>query len=214
MARQRSLPKRRSSKAKTLKEQKQVGGYQFKITLLGTQPLVWRRFQVPECTLGELHHVIQMVMGWEEAHLHQFIVGKQYYGMVEGDMSDMGLEMLDETCFKLRDLIPPTVRSWRAVYEYDFGDSWEHELVLEKRLAAAEFPGNPLCLEGAGACPPEDCGGVWGYSELLEACKNKGPKADPDDESYDERLDWLGDDFDPAEFSLKEVNQTLKKRYL
>lgn len=206
MARQRSAPKRRPSKAKALKELQHVTGYQFKISLSGTKPLVWRRFQVPECSLGALHDAIQMVMGWEDAHLHSFIISKESFTMARDDvgwMEDCGF--LDKEEYLLRDVIPATAREFRFRYEYDFGDSWLHEVVLEKRLTGEETLAKPVCLGGKNACPPEDCGGIWGYEDMKAALQDEGH------ERHEDFVEWGMEDFDPTGFSVEETNAELEK---
>lgn len=178
--------------------------YQLKVTLKGSKPPIWRRIQVPDCTLGQLHEIFQVVMGWEDCHLHQFIVKGEYYGVPSQDDfdMDMGIETRDE-----EDLLISQVatmgRKVRFTYEYDFGDSWEHDIVLEKTLEPAPNVEYPLCTAGARACPPEDCGGIWGYAHLLEAL------ADPKHEDHEERMEWLGGEFDPEKFSVEAVNKEL-----
>lgn len=196
MSSKRVTPKHRPSKVKALKLARQTCGFQLKITLLGTKPAVWRRIQVPDCTMEELHLVIQCVMGWDESHLHQFVVGKDYYGVPDGFDMGFGPKLLDEAKYRISDLIPLMARLFRMVYEYDFGDSWEHGVELEKRLTAEDFGGKAVCLEGSRACPPEDCGGVWGYAEILELLKNK--QADDLDDDDLDRLEWVGENYDPA----------------
>jgi hypothetical protein len=166
--------------------------YQIKVTLMGTDPPVWRRLSVPaDLSLGELHQVIQVAMGWENAHLHQFTVQGTSYSD-----PDHGPERArDEDRWRLNRLaeVGDTFH-----YEYDFGDSWQHEVLVEKadRVGVAGV----RCLDGARACPPEDCGGVWGYQELLEII------GDPKHPERSERMEWLGENFDPDAFSVAEVN--------
>lgn len=159
--------------------------YQMKIMLLGVRPQVWRRIQVPETTtLAQLHTVIQAVMGWEGYHLHQF--------------SDS-----EDEAMTLAELIEDDLFSFG--YQYDFGDMWRHEIKVEKRLASKPGKNYPICLAGKRACPPEDCGGDWGYARLLRVLNN------PQHPEHEERLEWVGSDFDPKAFDLEEVNQALKE---
>jgi hypothetical protein len=139
-------------------------------------------------------------MGWEHAHLHVFTVDKtRYYGFTEepGDRRD------DEVV--LSELAKRPGRKFE--YEYDFGDSWQHDLVVEKFLEAEQDVVYPSCVAGEGACPPEDCGGIGGYFHLRDVL------ADPEDQEHEDMLDWLGlvepEDFDPAAFDLAEVNRAL-----
>ena len=96
-----------------------------------------------------------------------------------------------------------TGRKVRFIYEYDFGDSWQHEIVLEKTLEPEPGITYPRCIEGERACPPEDVGGIWGYAEFLDAI------SDPNHEDHDERVEWVGGEFDPEKFSVDKVNKEL-----
>ena len=175
--------------------------YQLKVTLKGSKPPIWRRLQVPgEVTLAKLHQVLQAAMGWTDSHLHQFEVDGVYYGPPE--LRDE-LDVESEQRLRLRQAAPDERAKFR--YEYDFGDDWQHEILVEK-IAPPE-PGRryPICLAGKRACPPEDCGGIWGYYQLLETVGN------PDDPEHDELREWLGGDFDPEDLDLDEINQSLKR---
>lgn len=174
--------------------------YQLKVTLLGAKPPIWRRLLVPaEMRLGTLHDVIQIAMGWENAHLHQFVSGNTFYGVQEGGF--LADEVEDENRYKISDLLSAEKQKCR--YEYDFGDSWDHEILLEKILPPETSGQLPRCLKGARACPPEDCGGIWGYVGLLEAL------SDPKHPEHQEMLEWLGGPLDAEAFDLKAVNFTL-----
>jgi hypothetical protein len=137
--------------------------YEVKITLAEVaDPPVWRRLLVPAAIrLDRLHNVIQAAMGWQSSHLHVFSDGQTEYGR-----PDPELPFRDERTATLGDLLPRE-GSW-ARYTYDFGDDWKHEIVVEKRLAAEPGMAYPVCVAGEGACPPEDCGGAWGYEHLRE----------------------------------------------
>jgi len=176
--------------------------YQIKITLTGSQPAMWRRFEVPGNTsLAELHGILQVVMGWSNAHLHRFIVKGQTYATPErGDIGPR--KPKDERKFTLRDLL--TQEGSRPTYEYDFGDNWQHELLVERIHPAEEGTRYPVCLEGAGACPPEDVGGVSGYTQFLEAM------VDTNHPEHQNCRDWIGGYFDPEKFDLAKVNQILR----
>jgi hypothetical protein len=177
--------------------------YQIKVTLKGSKPPIWRRIQVPgDIRLDKLHRVLQVVMGWDDYHLHQFIVGGEYYGEPHPDYEMWGPEMRDETRVSLRQIAPQ--EKSRFVYEYDFGDGWEHVLLVEKILPPEPGVDYPRCIKGKGACPPEDVGGIWGYYDFLETIAN------PDDPEHDDLLDWIGGEFDPEHFDLDEVNAGLK----
>jgi hypothetical protein len=169
--------------------------FQFKITLKDSQPPVWRRIQVKDCTLDKLHDHIQTAMGWTNSHLHHFKLGKQFYGdpdLMQENFDEFGYE--DSTITKLSDILPKTGKRFRFAYEYDFGDSWWHDVLFEGCLRAERGKQYPVCVEGERACPPEDVGGVWGYQEFLEAI------TDPDHERHEELREWIGGRFDPEAF--------------
>jgi hypothetical protein len=174
--------------------------YQLKVTLNGSNPPVWRRVKVPDLTLGELHDVLQVVMGWQDSHMHQFVVGGRYYGR-----SDPGdhMEADDEDGVLLSHIL--TGKRPRIVYEYDFGDNWQHDVILETTVEPKPGIKYPLCLEGERACPPEDCGGVWGYADFLEAI------GDPKHPEHREMKAWIGGKFDPDRFSVDQVNRELRR---
>ena len=145
--------------------------YQFRITLKETEPPIWRRIQVKDCTLDKVHEQIQTSMGWTNSHLHQFKINSVIYG--DPQLLYEGWE--DETPpvnslrTKLSEIIPEDGKRFAFSYEYDFGDGWEHEVLFEGCLRAEKGARYPLCLEGERACPPEDVGGTYGYQEYLEA---------------------------------------------
>jgi len=178
--------------------------YQLKITLRGSQPPIWRRFVVrSDMPLNRLHVVIQRVMGWTDSHLHQFVAGSTIYGIPDPEMIDFGGQILNEKRYTLVDLVP-TVKS-SFVYEYDFGDGWQHKVGVEKILPPDPEFQHPLCLAGANACPPEDCGGIGGYYEMTEILADQ---THPERGSFSE---WLGYDFDPTWFDLNLTNQVLRR---
>jgi hypothetical protein len=174
---------------------------QVKVSLLGSlRPSVWRRLLVPaDIRLDRLHGVIQAAMGWENCHMHVFSDGSREW------CPDPDLGRGDERRATLGQLLKRAGK--RIRYTYDFGDDWEHEIVLERVLAAESGVRYPVCVTGNGACPPEDCGGVWGYEDLREVL------ADPAHEQHAEMLEWLclqaAADFDPARFDVDEVNRAL-----
>ena len=171
-----------------------------KITLDGAEPPVWRRVLIPpNASLQYLHAVIQDAMGWEEAHLYDFMVGS---GRGKSVLYDSDTE--DESIFEsiaVTTMLPRAKSKIR--YIYDFGDGWQHTVVLEKKMEPPAGQRLPVCLGGEGACPPEDSGGVHGYAMKLEAL------ADPHDEFHLETIEWMGRDFDPSRFDLNEANQRL-----
>jgi hypothetical protein len=175
--------------------------FQIKVTLEGSKPPIWRRLLVPsDTTLGDLHHIIQAAFGWWDYHLHQFIVGGTYYGEPHPDYFDY-VDMHDEQEVTLGQI---TVgEGFKFRYEYDFGDSWLHQVLVEKILPPEPGQDYPVCIKGRRARPPEDVGGMWGYYHFLEAIQ------DPDHEEHDEYLEWVGGAFDPEAFNLEEVNQAL-----
>lgn len=182
----------------TRKKSSQASIYQIKVTLRGSKPPIWRRVQVPgDVTLAELHAVLQAVMGWWDYHLHQFIVGETYYGVPHPDYM---IDMLDESEVRLNEMAE---EGSRFVYEYDFGDSWEHMLEVEKVLEPQSEQEYPVCIKGRRATPPEDVGGIWGYEVYLEAIAN------PDHPEHEMYLEWRGE-FDPEAFDLDEVNAALR----
>jgi hypothetical protein len=178
--------------------------YQLKINLQWTKPAVWRRIVAPaDMTLERLHEVIQLAMPWTNSHLHQFVAGETCYGPTGEEFAGMGNESLDESSYGLAN-IAPAVKS-KFLYEYDFGDSWEHLIVVEKILPPdADFQ-HPVCLAGANACPPDDCGGIPGYYNLVEAL------ADPKHPEHEELKEWIGGDWDPLRFDLEKTNRSLKR---
>lgn len=177
--------------------------YQFKIVLKGTKPPVWRRIQVPETyTFWDLHVAIQDAMGWEDYHLHEF----ELVNPLTGIKTAIGLP--DEELGYDREILPgwkQKIADWfsfenrLADYRYDFGDNWEHIVELEKILPRENNVNYPRCVDGKRACPPEDCGGAWGYEDFLEAIKN------PKHERHEELLKWIGGEFDPEHFDPEEV---------
>lgn len=180
--------------------------YQFKITLLGAKPPIWRRIQVQDCTLDKLHEHIQTAMGWTNSHLHQFEIKGERYG--DPELLDDGFEDFeceDSTRTFLSDILPKTGKRFAFKYEYDFGDGWDHEVLFEGNPSVDPKAKYPLCVEGERACPPEDCGGVWGYGDFLEAICN------PKHEEHESMLEWIGGRFDPEEFNAKAATKAMKK---
>jgi hypothetical protein len=175
--------------------------YQIKVTLDESKPPIWRRLLVPgDVTLEHLHYIIQVAMGWTNSHLHQFIVGQTYIGEPH---PDYGFEMQNERRVKLNQVAPREGFKFR--YEYDFGDSWLHNLLVEKIVEPEPGQQYPACIKGKRACPPEDVGGVWGYDTFLESIRDPGH---PEHQMYRE---WIGGEFDPEEFDLEETNEILQE---
>jgi Plasmid pRiA4b ORF-3-like protein len=168
------------------------------ITLLDVDPAIWRRIEVPaNFTLEALHDVVQTVMGWADYHLHHFQFGDVMYGVPSSE----DREMNDGRKIKLSTALVDGERTFQ--YLYDYGDGWCCVVVLE--AVAPMRPGfvYPRLVEGARRGPPEDVGGPWGYGEFLEAI------ADPKHERHAELRDWSGDDFDPQQFDIDEINRRL-----
>jgi len=177
--------------------------YQLKISLNNIRPLIWRRILVPGIMpLGRLHDVIQVVMGWQDYHLHQFVIDGQLYGdsslNEEHDQS-----FLEKWNVRLKQVVEKA--GTRIKYEYDFGDSWEHTILVEEILPPDPKMRHPVCLDGARACPPEDVGGYHGYARFLQAIRH------PRDEEHDSYLEWVGGEFRSEAFDVKEVNRLLRK---
>lgn len=169
------------------------------IELRDVTPRVWRRLLVPASVrLHKLHRIFQAAMGWEDCHLHSFQVGEDRYGMQfveypEGELDEQSVTV-----------VRAVGAQERFSYEYDFGDSWEHEITvmsISRMPIGVKFA---VCLDGAGACPPEDCGGSGGYAELLRVLN------DPSDEDYEDLSEWVGGPIDPHEFDLALVNARLQ----
>jgi len=177
--------------------------YQIHITLSGFKPKIWRRLLLPsDLLLSDLHKIIQTSMGWTNSHLHQFIKDQTFYTKRYPDDDTWG-EMNNVDYSKIRISYLLKKEKDKIVYEYDFGDGWEHEVLLEKVLPSDQKTKYPVCLAGKMNCPPEDCGGVWGYSDMLEILKN------PKHEEYESYIQWLGGEFDPEYFDKEAVNEML-----
>jgi hypothetical protein len=182
-------------------EKMQPDIFQVKVTLNEIRPPIWRRILVTSDTdLGKLDRILQVVMGWDDYHLHQFIINKTYYGPHDPDLE---LYLKNESKMRLEQVVLQEQKKF--IYEYDFGDSWYHNILIEKILPLDTKKHYPVCIKGKRACPPEDCGGVSGYYYFLEAIQN------PDHPEHEEMLEWVGGSFDPEAFDIDEVNRILKK---
>ena len=177
--------------------------YQIKVTLLWTKPPIWRRLLVPSSmTLEHLHDVLQIAMGWENCHMHDFSAGRRRFG--QPDLSDGfmdGPQVESERTARLSDVLRKV--GAKMNYTYDFGDGWEHSIVLEKRLPPDQDTVCPICLDGQLACPPEDCGGTPGFYRLLDIL------ADPKHKEHEEMREWVGENYDSEAFSVDKVNKFL-----
>lgn len=176
--------------------------YQLKISLVDSKPLIWRRVLVRgTIPLNRLHKVFQVVMGWADSHLHQFeIAGKRY-----------GQKDLDEEDMQLRDERRKRLSAFGLqegdvfIYRYDFGDDWEHEVLVENRLTSEAELKNPVCLGGMNACPPDDSGGVHSYRGMLKAL------AQPEHESHEDVKQWIGGEWDATKFEAGSVTVRLRR---
>ncbi len=179
--------------------------FQFKVTLLESNPPIWRRIQIKNSTLDKLHERIQTAMGWTNSHLHQFKIDGDRYGDPELlDDGFEGFECVDSTVTRISEIVPKDGKRFRFLYEYDFGDGWEHEVLFEGCLCAEKGGRYPLCVEGERNCPPEDVGGIWGYAEFL------GAIADPKHEQHDDFVEWAGE-FDPEEFDAEKITKAMRR---
>ena len=175
--------------------------YQLKVTLDGLKPPVWRRVLVDgNATLDNLHWIIQLAMGWTNSHMHDFVSAGRTYGMPGPYALD---DALDEGKFRLKQVAPAEQAKFR--YEYDFGDDWRHTVLVEKILPPEPDTPYPVCVKGTRNCPPEDCGGIWGYADFLAAM------ADLNHPEHDDLTEWHGGPFDPEAFDLDEVNARLRR---
>ena len=176
--------------------------YQLKVTLKHVKPPIWRRFQVrADISLDSLHGLLQDIMGWSNGHLHVFEVGQMQFGdcalLEDGDVHSSRTTRLEDALPNVGD---------KLNYLYDFGDGWEHVVLVEKALDPEFGTEYPVCLQGKRNCPPEDCGGPWGYQVLLETL------ADPSHEEHETMMEWIGGAFDSELFDCETVNLLLKRR--
>jgi len=185
----------------------------FRIELQGITPTIWREIDVPSsCSFWDLHVAIQDAMGWLDYHLHAFRVQDPNTGQVV----EIGIpyeELFEDSVQALPGWETPVLSYLKepgqsAGYEYAFGDSWNHQIILKEIVPCQKGTSYPLCVGGERACPPEDCGGIWGYGALLEIIN------DPAHEEHEEMLEWLGGQFDPEQFDSAMVKfDDPKKRW-
>ena len=177
--------------------------YQIKVTLNDSRPPIWRRFLVPDSiSLHQLHTILQIVMGWTNSHLHQFIIDGEFYGEPEEEDA-YSEDLKNEKRYRLNQLVER--KGFKFIYEYDFGDIWEHTIHVEAILPIQKGTQYPICLEGKRACPPEDIGGVEGYDDLLKILSN------PKHPEREEMMEEVGEDFDPEFFDIEDVNLGLRQ---
>ena len=181
-----------------------VNIYRVHISLREIDPPIWRRLELSSrTTLKQFHRMLQIAMGWENSHLHEYIVDGQRYGTPDYLYDEPG-EVVAETGIRLERVLPEL--SATMLYLYDFGDYWEHEIRLEAAFVADSFATYPRLVGGARSCPPEDCGGVRGYANLLEIL------LDPEHEDFEQMRTWVGPRFNAEVFSVTAINQRLQKR--
>jgi hypothetical protein len=181
--------------------------YQLKITLKGSKPPIWRRVLISSgMPLEKLHDIIQLTFGWYNCHLHQFVVGRTYYQPGGPDEDGFGMmDVEDSNGLRVCELLRS--EKDKISYEYDFGDGWDHQILLEKVLPPKPEKALPVCVKGLRACPPEDCGGIYGYYHLLETING------PDCAEKEELLEWTCGPIDPDAFDLVGINARLKERF-
>lgn len=178
--------------------------YQPKVTLDGIRPLIWRRIQVRgDISLFKLHKILQVVMGWQDYHLHRFEIEGESYSVISREADMLGDDFIDEKKVRLNRVIPG--EKFKFAYEYDFGDSWYHTILVEKILQPKEELKHPICLKGKRSAPQEDCGGTSGYVHVLRAFRN------PKHPDHEDIMNWLEEGYDPERFNVDEVNEGLMK---
>jgi hypothetical protein len=184
--------------------------YRIKISLIKSKPIIWRRVLV-KANMGmyDFHKVIQTSMGWTNSHLHQFESkdGKSYskvYPSSQDDFDENGI--IDYEGMQIGDFLKEP--SDQILYEYDFGDSWNHDIMLEKVEMPVPYIRYPVCLEGKGNCPPEDIGGIYGFNNMLKILKN------PSHPEFYDFISWLGGKYDPNALDLFKVNDLLARKDL
>ena len=175
--------------------------YQIQVVLTNTKQKIWRRLLVnSDILLVDLHRIIQTAMGWTNSHLHLFNDGLTDYAPKEFEVE----ESRNSRTIKLNSILKK--EKSKILYEYDFGDSWNHDIILEKIIKEEETGQIPRCIKGKRNCPPEDCGGTWGYNDLLLTISN------PKHEDYESMMEWLGGNFDPEYFDIDEINNNLRQK--
>jgi hypothetical protein len=200
--RTRGLPETRISESRAEAKDVEPTIYRLKVTLRGSRPPIWRRVEVrSDITLARFHDVLQLVMGWTNSHLHQFRRGSTYYGPANPDLD---MEQQNERRVRLNSVLRKPKD--KMVYEYDFGDGWEHDVVLERSTAAPTHAPHVRVTGGRGGCPPEDVGGIGGYYTFLATIN------DPADPEHTDMLEWCGGAFDPDAFDFEDLNKYFRAR--
>lgn len=175
--------------------------YQLKVSLKGAKPPIWRRLLVPDdITLRRLHNILQAACGWTNSHLHSFQVGRARYGRTDPEWPS---DMRSDTRKRLDSL--GLEEKSKFEYVYDFGDYWEHSVLVEAIRSPEEDEVLPRCVTGRRSFPPEDSGGMWGYADLLEAL------ADSNHPDHEHMKAWVGPYFDPLDFDLPFINEELAR---
>lgn len=187
--------KARSKIGVTSKQSDQV--FKLHVSLNETNPVVWRRIMVPASfSLEALHSVIQLSMGWQMSHLYDFQIGSFRYAEPD-DFDDIPVKSIGTS-------LAVALKAHKSfVYNYDFGDSWQHNVLVEDVLSYDEIFNYPICIGGENACPPEDCGGISGFEELKQKVK------DPENEEHHEIMRWLGGYYSAFSFDANRVNRDL-----
>lgn len=192
-----------SKKRSASKRRKPKYVYQMLVILAGSEPRIWRQIWVPgNFTLAELDRIIQLAMGWTNSHLHQFVIEGQRYGVPDDESPDEQPVLSDDD-FTIDTALGDRVKDF--LYEYDFGDGWEHQVAVQLVMLPSEQRNTwPMCLAGGNACPPEDVGGIDGYAEFVQAIRNAGH------EEHDAMWEWWGGPFDPESFDINSANRALR----
>ncbi|MGD1823563.1 MAG: plasmid pRiA4b ORF-3 family protein [Pleomorphochaeta sp.] len=177
--------------------------YLLRIELLEVEPTIWREFAVPcDITLDRFHDVVQIVMGWMSSHLYQFVIKDKKYSEFEEYILDFD-DVFDSKNVRLNQFM--TRKNQKIIYEYDFGDGWQHEITLLNSNYNSHSAYDLVCVDGERACPPEDVGGAYGYQHFIECIENE------DDDEHEDMLMWIDYDYDPDELEIDYINFELLK---
>ena len=177
--------------------------YRIHVSLLDIKPPIWRRIELSsQTTLRQLHRILQIAMGWENSHLHEFLVGRHRYGVADPTYDEPG-DVIAEGKVRLSEVL--STPGAQIHYVYDFGDYWQHAVMLEEIEPARLDIEYPRVLDGARSCPPEDCGGTGGYADLLDIL------TDPNHEDFQHMREWAGEKFSAEVLSLRDINLRLHR---